>query len=102
MAIKKEFIIPWEYGLHVRPVGLIYSYLQKMRLDYATGSYKDVTASLLSILSGVLLCVAHGEQIKIEVSGPDQEKAMSFLTDLFSIEDETYIYEKYGNGRFKF
>ncbi len=71
-----------QMGIHVRPSGLI---IEKMK-DYEgsitikAGYGKVDLSDIMGLLSLGLAC---GDRIKVEVSGPDEDKVCSRVVELF-------------------
>lgn len=84
LLVSRKVTIENSKGIHVRPAGLIVSSVQGYsgRIEVCTGSGKR--ASLQSILSLLSLGLAAGEEVTLEVSGPDEAKVCSDLALMFT------------------
>lgn len=82
--VSRKVTIQNSKGIHVRPAGLIVSSVQGYsgRIEICTSSGKR--ASLHSILSLLSLGLAAGEEVTLEVSGPEEELVCSDLAAMFT------------------
>lgn len=78
-----EVIISSPLGLHARPAAQLVQLAQQFEssITLKTDSGQADAKSILDILS---LAAGIGMQLRIEIKGPDQEKALLSLTNFFS------------------
>jgi phosphocarrier protein HPr len=76
-----EIVIVNEVGLHARPAKTFVQTAQKFS-SKVTVTYRDKTVNAKSLLSLLTLGVSKGAQIRIEVEGEDEDKAMQELEAL--------------------
>lgn len=82
--LEKEFCISNEHGLHARPASLFCDVASKFKSDikvFRDGN-DDYEADGKSVISVLMLEVYPGLKIKVQIDGPDEEKAMQALTQL--------------------
>jgi phosphocarrier protein HPr len=83
--MEKKFLITSEYGIHARPatrlVNLAMSFQSEIDLE-ALGK----SINLKSIMGLMSLGIYKGENVTIRVSGIDQEKALSQISDFMLTE----------------
>lgn len=80
-------------GLHARPSSYIVIRLKGLRLKKATLACNGRTADLNSILSLLMLYVNCGDTLQLTLDGPDEEKALKIIEDIFNEKDNDEIYE---------
>ena len=83
MVIRKVTIQNLK-GIHVRPAGLIVSSVQGYPGKITVSTSDGKQASLHSILSLLSLGLTAGEEVTLEVSGPEEEKVCLDLVVAFS------------------
>jgi phosphocarrier protein len=83
--MERKFLITSEYGIHARPatrlVNLAMSFQSEIDLE-ALGK----SINLKSIMGLMSLGIYKGENVTIRVSGIDQEKALSHISDFMLTE----------------
>ena len=75
-------------GIHCRPSGKI---IEALNLNYpdhlveiiSDGETTDISGSILALISLGLAC---GAQIELQITGPDEAKAIKEIGDLFEYE----------------
>jgi phosphotransferase system HPr (HPr) family protein len=86
--IEKEIQLVSELGLHARPSSLITGELSKMDLKVAEIHYKTSTAKLTSIMDLLTLSVSPKAFVLVRLDGPDEQKALTIIEKVFSIEEK--------------
>ncbi|MDD3694736.1 MAG: HPr family phosphocarrier protein [Lentisphaeria bacterium] len=71
-------------GIHVRPAGLIVSSIKGYKGKVEVVDREGKRASLQSILSLLSLGLSAGEEVTVEVDGPDAERVCAELSALFA------------------
>lgn len=71
-------------GIHVRPAGVIVASLHGYTGTIEISTMQGKRASLQSILSLLSLGLAPGDEVILEVDGPDEEKVCSDLVTLLA------------------
>ncbi|NMA42443.1 MAG: HPr family phosphocarrier protein [Oligosphaeraceae bacterium] len=71
-------------GIHVRPAGLIVSSIKDYEGKVEVVGREGKRASLQSVLSLLSLGLAEGDEVTVEVDGPDAEKVCEELSELFA------------------
>lgn len=79
--VSKKIIVDIPAGLHLRPISILCNHA----IDYESvitlrSGTKSVNAkSLIGVLSA---CVRRGDEIELICEGPDEEKALTILSNL--------------------
>ena len=82
--VSKKVIVKNPRGIHVRPSGMIISAVRDYEGRVEVLSSSGKRASLRSILALLSLGLTGGEEITLEVSGPQEEKVCSELAEMFA------------------
>lgn len=90
--IETKLKLNLKLGLHARPSAYIVSKIKDLQLDQASLTLRKETADPRSILSLLTLFAKEGEEIEIKLSGPDEEKALKIIDDVFNERDNAVIY----------
>lgn len=80
--ISKKVTIQNEYGIHVRPSGVIISELSNIK-STITLKAKGMELSLMSIMDLLALGLEKNDQLEISSEGDDEEKSLELMADLF-------------------
>ena len=85
---EREVVIHNKAGIHCRPSGVILRAIQEEFPHHAvTVRRSDGEASEVnSILSLISLCLMCGDRATLTVEGPEEERAIQRLGDLFEYE----------------
>ena len=78
--MEKTFLIIAEYGIHARPATRLVNEAMKYESEILMESMGK-TANLKSIMGVMSLGIYRGENVKIKITGPDQEKAMEGIVN---------------------
>jgi phosphotransferase system HPr (HPr) family protein len=92
MMISTKLILNLKLGLHARPSAYIVTKMQGLQLDQASLTLRKESADPRSILSLLTLFAKPGDEIEIKLSGPDEEKALKIIEDIFNEKDNAVIY----------
>lgn len=83
--ITKEFIVNCKEGFHLRPAQVLVETVTPLKstitLKKLTGDEEADAKSILGLMS---LGLENGEKVLVEIDGPDEEKAMQIVGDLFN------------------
>ncbi|MNV11771.1 HPr-like protein Crh [compost metagenome] len=79
--VKEQVVVNLEIGLHSRPAAVFVQEASKYLSDIKIIK-KEATIDAKSVLGVMSLSVKHGEEITIEASGQDAEKAVESLKAL--------------------
>jgi phosphocarrier protein len=90
--VKTKLTLNLKLGLHARPSAYIVTKLTGLNLDKASLSLRDQLADPRSILSLLTLFAKKDDILDIELSGPDEEKALKVIEDVFNEKDNAVIY----------
>lgn len=71
-------------GVHARPAGIVVAEARKYASN-ATITYKGRTTDLKRIFGVMGLCIKFGEEITVNVSGTDEEKAAEEIQRAFIV-----------------
>ena len=82
--VSRKVTIENSKGIHVRPAGLIVSSVQGYPGKIEVFASSKKRASLHSILSLLSLGLTAGEEVTLEVTGPDEEQVCSELALMFA------------------
>lgn len=98
--IKRHYTIKWVLGIHARPSSTLAKCMMKFNLEKADISYVNEDGelkkgSMKSIIELLLVCAPYKSIVNIELSGPDEEKAVICLDEFFNIESENELYKRY-------
>jgi phosphocarrier protein len=79
--MSKKLIIDIPAGLHLRPISVLCnrSIDYKSAITIKTGDKAVNAKSVLGVLSA---CVKHGDEIELICDGPDEEEALSNLSNM--------------------
>lgn len=77
------YVIKDPVGIHARPAGIIVAEAKKYTSDIKITN-KGKTADLKRIFNVMGLCVKAGEEVKIDVSGVDEDTAFEAIKNLFT------------------
>lgn len=91
--IQKTYIMKWELGLHARPSGKIMEKITAFNLDTAKLLYDGLEFRLKSIMELLVSSISPGDQFKLMLEGPDEQRAFEFLDKAFLSENEEALYE---------
>ncbi|MGI6782281.1 MAG: phosphocarrier protein HPr [Acholeplasmataceae bacterium] len=83
--MEKTFLIIAEYGIHARPATRLVNEAMKFESEILMESMGK-TVNLKSIMGVMSLGIYRGENVKIKITGPDQEKAMEGITNFLTSE----------------
>ncbi|HHT82163.1 MAG TPA: phosphocarrier protein HPr [Acholeplasmataceae bacterium] len=83
--MEKTFLIIAEYGIHARPATRLVNEAMKYESDILMESMGK-TVNLKSIMGVMSLGIYRGENVKIKITGPDQEKAMEGIVNFLTSE----------------
>ncbi|HPX72153.1 MAG TPA: phosphocarrier protein HPr [Acholeplasmataceae bacterium] len=83
--MEKTFLIIAEYGIHARPATRLVNEAMKYESEILMESMGK-TVNLKSIMGVMSLGIYRGENVKIKITGPDQEKAMEGIVNFLTSE----------------
>lgn len=84
--VSSEAKIKNEAGIHCRPSTHIVKTLQTYEGRLKVTNQEGDSSDLRSMLSLMMLALAHGTRITLEVEGPDEEAQLQELIALFEYE----------------
>lgn len=85
MTVKKTVKIQNKLGMHARPAMKLFELAQNFNAKIKLRSEAGIEAETSSVIALLMLDSAKGGRIEIEVSGSDEEQALSAVVDLFNI-----------------
>ena len=78
--VRQKVVIKNPTGLHLRPAGNLCKEAIKYK-SLITFTFRDSTANAKSVLSVLGACVKCGDEIELICDGPDEEEALTALTE---------------------
>lgn len=78
--VRQKVVIKNLTGLHLRPAGNLCKEAIKYK-SLITFTFRDSTANAKSVLSVLGACVKCGDEIELICDGPDEEEALTALTE---------------------
>ena len=78
--VRQKVVIKNPTGLHLRPAGNLCKEAIKYK-SLITFTFRDSTANAKSVLSVLGACVKCGDEIELICAGPDEEEALTALTE---------------------
>ena len=78
--VRQKVVIKNPTGLHLRPAGNLCKEAIKYK-SLITFTFRDSTANAKSVLSVLGACVKCGDEIELRCDGPDEEEALTALTE---------------------
>ena len=78
--VRQKVVIKNPTGLHLRPAGNLCKEAIKYK-SLITFTFRDSTANAKSVLSVLGACVKCGEESELICDGPDEEEALTALTE---------------------
>lgn len=78
--VHQKVVIKNPTGLHLRPAGNLCKEAIKYK-SLITFTFRDSTANAKSVLSVLGACVKCGDEIELICDGPDEEEALTVLTE---------------------
>ena len=78
--VRQKVVIKNPTGLHLRPAGNLCKEAIKYK-SLITFTFRDSTANAKSVLSVLGACVKCGDEIELIGDGPDEEEALTALTE---------------------
>ncbi|BBM83177.1 HPr family phosphocarrier protein [Candidatus Uabimicrobium amorphum] len=87
MEITCKLVVPWQYGVHMRPATKIVKLLRNFDSEtyFSIHSEKYNAKKILELISMEAYC---GQKIKFSASGSDAQEVVEKLKELFSEEDD--------------
>ena len=82
---QRVFTVTNRLGLHARPASLVVQVGAKYRcsVKVAKVSGDEFEVNGKSVMGLMMLAAANGEKVRVVVDGPDEEKALAELENLF-------------------
>lgn len=77
-------------GIHVRPSGCIFKYIMNYT-GHITVTYNNENTSISDIIAIIALGLKQGDEIDINVTGPEEKTMLQGLKELF---EKTYEFEE--------
>ena len=78
--VSKKVVVMNPTGLHLKPAAAFCKEAMNFR-STVTFTFGNATANAKSVLSVLAACVKCGDEIEIICAGPDEEEALSALTN---------------------
>lgn len=93
--VRQKVVIKNPTGLHLRPAGNLCKEAIKYK-SLITFTFRDSTANAKSVLSVLGACVKCGDEIELICDGPDEEEALTALTEAMKADwgSETQVQQK--------
>ncbi|EFB72582.1 Phosphocarrier protein NPr [Providencia rustigianii] len=83
MTAKATITLKNRLGMHARPAMLLYDLVKKFNSRVILKNDSQIEAEADSVIAMLMLDSEQGSKIDIEVSGPDEESALSAIIKLF-------------------
>lgn len=80
--IEKKVTVKNKDGLHARPATLFVKIASKFKCDVKIIK-NSTTVNGKSIMGVMTLAASQGSELTLQINGPDEEKALEALIDLF-------------------
>ncbi|MBV4367049.1 PTS phosphocarrier protein NPr [Erwinia sp. BNK-24-b] len=84
MTVKQVVEIKNKLGMHARPAMKLFELVQSFDAEVLLRNESGTEAEASSVIALLMLDSAKGGQIEIEASGPDEEKALAAVIELFN------------------
>jgi len=81
--IVKQATVKNEFGIHVRPAGMIAKETRDYSGTIEVVTSKGAAADAKNVLGLLSLGITCGQIVTLQVSGPDEERMMTRLLELF-------------------
>jgi phosphotransferase system HPr (HPr) family protein len=89
---RTRITVPWKAGLHLRPAAKVVKCAQSFRSSISL-KVNERIADARSIFGILLLSATLGAAVELEVSGVDEELALTTMTSLFESGDGAHMDE---------
>ncbi|EPB0481682.1 PTS phosphocarrier protein NPr [Providencia stuartii] len=83
MTLKATITLKNRLGMHARPAMLLYELVKKFNSKVILRNNNQIEAEADSVIAMLMLDSEQGSTIDIEVSGPDEDQALSAIINLF-------------------
>ncbi|AIN63514.1 PTS phosphocarrier protein NPr [Providencia stuartii] len=83
MTLKATITLKNRLGMHARPAVLLYELVKKFNSKVILRNNNQIEAEADSVIAMLMLDSEQGSTIDIEVSGPDEDQALSAIINLF-------------------
>ncbi|MEQ5675081.1 PTS phosphocarrier protein NPr [Providencia stuartii] len=83
MTLKATITLKNRLGMHARPAMLLYELVKKFNSKVILRNNNQIEAKADSVIAMLMLDSEQGSTIDIEVSGPDEDQALSAIINLF-------------------
>ncbi|MCK8351812.1 PTS phosphocarrier protein NPr [Erwinia amylovora] len=84
MSIKQTVEIKNKLGMHARPAMKLFELVQSFDAEVLLRNESGTEAEACSVIALLMLDSAKGGHIEVEASGPEEEKALAAVIDLFN------------------
>ncbi|MCP1439432.1 phosphocarrier protein NPr [Erwinia persicina] len=84
MTVKQVVEIKNKLGMHARPAMKLFELVQSFDAEVLLRNESGTEAEASSVIALLMLDSAKGGQIEIEASGPEEEKALAAVIELFN------------------
>ena len=84
MTVKQVVEIKNKLGMHARPAMKLFELVQSFDDEVLLRNESGTEAEASSVIALLMLDSAKGGQIEIEASGPEEEKALAAVIELFN------------------
>lgn len=79
---RSSIQIPWKEGLHLRPAAALIGIARQFQSRISL-KVRDRVSDARSILGILLLCASFGTQLEVEITGADEDLALTAIESLF-------------------
>lgn len=81
--VEFSHVIRDAQGLHARPVAMVCAAVRKWKSEVAV-SCLGATTSACDLMGLMGLCARKGDELRVSVTGPDEEACAEALRDVFA------------------
>lgn len=83
MSVTTTITLKNRLGMHARPAMLLYDLVKQFNSRVVLRNNHQIEAEADSVIAMLMLDSEQGSKIDIEVSGPDEQLALSAIVNLF-------------------
>ncbi|GAA3611671.1 MAG: PTS phosphocarrier protein NPr [Gibbsiella quercinecans] len=84
MTVRQTVEIKNKLGMHARPAMKLFELVQSFDAEVILRNDSGTEAEASSVIALLMLDSAQGRQIEVEASGPEEEKALAAVIELFN------------------
>ncbi|GAA3899657.1 PTS phosphocarrier protein NPr [Gibbsiella dentisursi] len=84
MTVRQTVEIKNKLGMHARPAMKLFELVQSFDAEVILRNDSGTEAEASSVIALLMLDSAQGRQIEVEANGPEEEKALAAVIELFN------------------